>query len=131
MANTTLAGFFILLLFAMSAMSAMLLGKAEEEDMRKPYSVHMIKSMKPHYFNLHQHWYASLLSQVSGSDSTANANELLYTYDIVLHGFAARLSEAEAEAMEGMEGCLAVIMVSILYLWRRYHRGRDRHRRIA
>ncbi|GLJ29020.1 hypothetical protein SUGI_0572790 [Cryptomeria japonica] len=110
MANTMLAGLLILLLFVMSAMW---LGKAEEEDIRKPYIVHMIKSMKPHHFNLHQHWYASLLSQASGSDSTANANELLYTYDIVLHGFAARLSEAEAEAMEGMEGCLAVIPSSI------------------
>ncbi|GLJ29038.1 hypothetical protein SUGI_0573020 [Cryptomeria japonica] len=54
-----------------------------------------------------------MLSHVSGSDPTANANELLYTYDTLLHGFAARLSETEAEAMERMEGCLAVIPSSV------------------
>ncbi|GLJ59029.1 hypothetical protein SUGI_1489020 [Cryptomeria japonica] len=106
MANSALAGFLILLLFFMCAMS---LGKAEEEDIRKPYIIHMIKSMKPQHFYLHQHWYASMLSQVSES----NANELLYTYDTLLHGFAARLSEAEADAMESMEGCLAVVPSSL------------------
>ncbi|GLJ29032.1 hypothetical protein SUGI_0572940 [Cryptomeria japonica] len=102
--------FFILLLLAMSGMWS---GKATKEDVRKPYIVHMIKSMKPQHFNLHQHWYSSMLSHVWGSDPTANANELLYTYDTLLYGFAARLSEAEAEAMEGKEGCLAVIPSSL------------------
>ncbi|GLJ29028.1 hypothetical protein SUGI_0572900 [Cryptomeria japonica] len=65
--------FFILLLFVMSGMWS---GKVTKEDVRKPYIVHMIKSMKPQHFNLHQHWYASLLSHVSGLNPFANANEL-------------------------------------------------------
>ncbi|GLJ29036.1 hypothetical protein SUGI_0573000 [Cryptomeria japonica] len=54
-----------------------------------------------------------MLSHILGSDPTANANDLLYTHDTLLHGFAMRLSEAEAEAMEGMEGWLAVIPSSL------------------
>ncbi|XP_057842554.1 subtilisin-like protease SBT1.7 [Cryptomeria japonica] len=38
-----------------------------------------------------------------------DASLLLYTYDIVLDGFAAKLSSGEAAALESMEGCLAVI----------------------
>ncbi|GLJ29049.1 hypothetical protein SUGI_0573130 [Cryptomeria japonica] len=106
MENTWSATFII----AFLAVSVMWLGKAEDVDARKPYIVRMLKSIKPHHFDLHQNWYASLLSQVSRSDPSAN--ELLYTYDTLLHGFAASLSEAEAEAMEGMEGCLAVIPTS-------------------
>ncbi|GLJ29052.1 hypothetical protein SUGI_0573230 [Cryptomeria japonica] len=108
MENTWFATFIL----AFLAVSVTQLGKAErpDADARKPYIVHMVKTMKPHHFDLHQHWYASLLSQVSRSDPSAN--ELLYTYDTLLHGFAASLSSAEAEAMDGMEGCLAVIPTS-------------------
>ncbi|KAH9306227.1 hypothetical protein KI387_010631, partial [Taxus chinensis] len=86
-----------------------------EHVRRKPYIIHMSKSMKPKHFSLHEHWYASLINEVtSGSDE--HRSLLLYTYDILLHGFAAKLTSAEALALETREGCLAVIPSSISQL---------------
>ncbi|KAH9303605.1 hypothetical protein KI387_008009 [Taxus chinensis] len=101
MANASVAT-LVLILLAISAKSK----AADHDDSRKPYIIHMIRTMKPLHFNLHHHWYDSMLHQVSQSDSPS---ELLYTYDTLFHGFAARLTRAEAEAMESMQGCLAVI----------------------
>ncbi|GLJ35475.1 hypothetical protein SUGI_0713470 [Cryptomeria japonica] len=36
-----------------------------------------------------------------------------YTYDVLLHGFAAKLTTSEAKALESVEGCLAVIPSSL------------------
>ncbi|XP_057822222.2 subtilisin-like protease SBT1.4 [Cryptomeria japonica] len=88
-----------------------ILGTAENYGGRKAYIVHILKSMKPQHFDSHHHWYASMLDQIVQSDPSAK--EMLYTYDTLLHGFAARLSKAEAQAMEAMDGCLAVIPSSL------------------
>ncbi|KAH9290011.1 hypothetical protein KI387_034128 [Taxus chinensis] len=84
--------------------------KADSGDARKPYIVHMLRSMKPQHFSLHEHWYASLLDGVT---SHSDPSLLLYKYDIILHGFAAKLTRAEAEALESFDGCLAVIPSSL------------------
>ncbi|KAH9303996.1 hypothetical protein KI387_008400 [Taxus chinensis] len=92
------------------AVSVVCLGTAENDiTSRKPHIVQIIKSMKPRHFTSHHHWYASMLDTVSQSDEKL----LLYTYDIVLHGFSAMLSKVEAKAMERLEGCLAVIPCSL------------------
>ncbi|GLJ14453.1 hypothetical protein SUGI_0233690 [Cryptomeria japonica] len=106
MANASLAALILMLL----TISATFLGDVEAEDSRKPYIVQMMKTMKPHDFNSDENWYASMLSQVSRSDT---AIDMLYTYDTVLNGFAARMSKAEAEAMQNMDGCLGVIPSSL------------------
>ncbi|KAH9290018.1 hypothetical protein KI387_034135, partial [Taxus chinensis] len=80
--------------------------KADSGDARKPYIVHMMRSMKPQHFSLHEHWYASLLDGVTSTQSDPSL--LLYKYDIILHGFAAKLTRAEAEALESLDGCLAL-----------------------
>ncbi|GLJ29067.1 hypothetical protein SUGI_0573390 [Cryptomeria japonica] len=98
---------FVFTLLSLSA----LLGTAESEDGRKAYIVHVLKSMKPQHFTSHHHWCASVLDQVVLSDPSVN--EILYTYDTLLHDFAARLSKAEAQAMEVMDGCLDVIPSSL------------------
>ncbi|XP_057842556.2 subtilisin-like protease SBT1.8 [Cryptomeria japonica] len=111
------------------------------EEIRMPYIIHMNKSMKPLQFSLREHWYASVINEAtSGSD---DEGLLLYTYDIVLDGFAANLSRAEAAALESVEGCLAVIPSSVRQihtthspqflglggspnnLWPRSHYGKD------
>ncbi|GLJ10270.1 hypothetical protein SUGI_0125080 [Cryptomeria japonica] len=111
------------------------------EEIRMPYIIHMNKSMKPLHFSVQEHWYASLISEAtSGSD---DEGLLLYTYDIVVHGFAAKLSSAEVAALESMEGFLAVIPSSVTKihtthspqflglggshnnLWPRSHYGKD------
>ncbi|GLJ35459.1 hypothetical protein SUGI_0713140 [Cryptomeria japonica] len=79
------------------------------KNVRKPYIVHMMKSMKPQRFRLPELWYASIVNQVTNAASTSDRSILLYTYDVVLHGFAAKLTSAEAAALERMNGCLAVI----------------------
>ncbi|GLJ14455.1 hypothetical protein SUGI_0233740 [Cryptomeria japonica] len=106
MANASLAAPILMIL----TISAIFLGKVEAEDSRMTYIVHMMKSMKPHHFNLHQHWYSSMLNHVSTSDT---GSDMLYTYDTLLHGFAARMSKEEAEAMQNMDGCLGVIFSSL------------------
>ncbi|GLJ29089.1 hypothetical protein SUGI_0573690 [Cryptomeria japonica] len=106
MAKACLATFVLMLLY----LSA-ILGTAENDGGRKAYIVHILKSMKPQHFNSHHQWYASMLDQIVQSDPSAK--EMLYTYDTLLHGFAARLSKAEAQAMEAMDGCLAVIPSSL------------------
>ncbi|KAH9290016.1 hypothetical protein KI387_034133 [Taxus chinensis] len=85
--------------------------KADSGDARKPFIVHMMRSMKPQHFSLHEHWYASLLDGVTSTQSDPSL--LLYKYDIILHGFAAKLTRAEAEALESLDGCLAVIPSSL------------------
>jgi hypothetical protein len=80
--------------------------KVNMETERKSYIVYMDKSMKPDRFSLHQHWYTSLIDEVSGSNSDPTA--MLYTYDTVTHGFVAKMTSAEAQAMENMDGCLVV-----------------------
>ncbi|GLJ29148.1 hypothetical protein SUGI_0574720 [Cryptomeria japonica] len=95
---------FVLILASIFVIS---LATNEGEGARKPYIVRMVESAKPIHFASHHHWYASMLHQLSQSI------ELLYTYDTALHGFAATLSSAEAEVMETMDGCLAVIPSSL------------------
>ena len=80
--------------------------KVKSQTARQTYIVYMDKSMKPDHFILHQHWYSSLIDQVSGSNSDPTA--MLYTYGTVMHGFEAKLTTTEAQAMENMDGSLAV-----------------------
>lgn len=77
----------------------------------KSYIVYMDKSMKPDHFSLHQHWYASMIDQVSESKSETDA--MLYIYDTVMHGFSAKLTSTGAQALENMDGCLAVFPDSV------------------
>ncbi|GLJ35479.1 hypothetical protein SUGI_0713530 [Cryptomeria japonica] len=86
---------------------------ASDENTRKPYIVHMLKSMKPEHFSLHEHWYHSILTNATPASSTSRPSLLLYTYNVLLHGFAAKLTSAEAAALESVDGCLAVIPSSL------------------
>ncbi|XP_057856883.1 subtilisin-like protease SBT1.4 [Cryptomeria japonica] len=99
MASAPRVATFVLVLASIFAIS---LGTPQGEGARKSYIVHVVKSAKPSHFTSHHKWYASMLRQVS--QSVPHATELLYTYDTVLHGFAAMLSSAEAEDMENLEG---------------------------
>lgn len=76
--------------------------KPENEE-RKTYIVHMAKSQMPPSFTDRTHWYDSSLKSVSGSA------QMLYTYTNVVHGFSARLTEAEAESLESQPGILSVL----------------------
>ncbi|KAG6515407.1 hypothetical protein ZIOFF_025819 [Zingiber officinale] len=66
------------------------------------YIVHMAKSQLPPGFAAHRHWYDASLRSVSDSA------DAIYYYDTVAHGFAARLSPAEARALSRRHGVLSV-----------------------
>ncbi|GLJ12663.1 hypothetical protein SUGI_0195410 [Cryptomeria japonica] len=72
---------------------------------RFSYIVHVDKSKKPEQFGLHRDWYVSMLNETNQS--------ILYTYDVVMHGFAAKLTSREAKSMEKMNGCLGVYRDSL------------------
>ncbi|XP_020092896.1 subtilisin-like protease SBT1.7 isoform X2 [Ananas comosus] len=67
------------------------------------YIVHMAKHAMPAEFAEHRAWYGASLRSVSGAGA-----ELLYAYDTVAHGFSARLTPAQARALERLPGVVAV-----------------------
>ncbi|KAF5937070.1 hypothetical protein HYC85_024576 [Camellia sinensis] len=69
---------------------------------KRTYIVHMAKSQMPASFDEHTHWYDSSLKSVSDSA------EMLYTYDIVVHGFSTRLTVEESQSLESQPGILGV-----------------------
>uniref|UniRef100_A0A453HDM8 Subtilisin-like protease n=4 Tax=Triticinae TaxID=1648030 RepID=A0A453HDM8_AEGTS len=79
---------------------------AAAAEQRATYIVHMAKSAMPAEYADHGEWYGASLRSVS--TGRAAAAKMLYSYDTVLHGFSARLTEQEASDMAGMDGVLAV-----------------------
>ncbi|VAH94310.1 unnamed protein product [Triticum turgidum subsp. durum] len=79
---------------------------AAAAEQRATYIVHMAKSAMPAEYADHGEWYGASLRSVSTGG--APAAKMLYSYDTVLHGFSARLTEQEASDMAGMDGVLAV-----------------------
>ncbi|XP_049381649.1 subtilisin-like protease SBT1.7 [Solanum stenotomum] len=70
---------------------------------KKTYIIHMAKSQMPATFDDHTHWYDASLKSVSESA------EMIYVYNNVIHGFAARLTAQEAESLETQPGILSVL----------------------
>eukprot|EP01018_Ginkgo_biloba_P007252 Gb_31262 [translate_table: standard] len=70
------------------------------------YIVHMDKSVMPRAFSSHTHWYASTVSSITQNRVREKNEEeaLLYTYDTVMHGFSAKLTRSEAEALKNIPG---------------------------
>jgi subtilisin family serine protease len=75
---------------------------AAGRDDRSTYIVHMSRSAMPNDFIEHGEWYAASLQSVSESAT------VVYTYDTLVHGYSARLTRAEAEAMASQPGVLLV-----------------------
>lgn len=78
------------------------LAQKEPESKKRTYIVHMDKSHMPANFADHQEWYFSSLKSVS------DTAEMLYTYNSVIRGFSTRLTEEEAQLLEGQPGILVV-----------------------
>ena len=67
------------------------------------YIVRFARSEIPAAYTEHRDWYDASLQAVSDSA------EMLYTYGTVTHGFSARLTAAEAEALGARPGVVAVL----------------------
>ncbi|GJN23229.1 hypothetical protein PR202_gb10859 [Eleusine coracana subsp. coracana] len=91
----------ILLAVAAAALLVAAAAGAGRDD-RSTYIVHMSHSAMPNDFVEHGEWYAASLQSVSDSAT------VLYTYDTLVHGYSARLTRAEAEALEQQPGVLLV-----------------------
>lgn len=97
---------FSLLLFLVSSDSSF------PQQQQYTYIVHVSKSHMPTGFASHTDWYNSALASVKGlqpEQFDAQQHGPIYAYDTVMHGFAAKLTRAEAEAMEKMDGFLTII----------------------
>ncbi|PKI37462.1 hypothetical protein CRG98_042124 [Punica granatum] len=57
----------------------------------------------PRAFQHHEHWYDANLRSVS------HTAEMIYTYSTAIHGFATRLTAAEAESLATRPGILSVL----------------------
>ncbi|XP_043712319.1 subtilisin-like protease SBT1.7 [Telopea speciosissima] len=96
--------FALLFLFQLGLLCNVSVGVVDKPKLEKnTYIVHMAKSKMPVSFNDHTQWYASNLKSVSESA------EMLYTYNNVIHGFSTRLTDEEANSLEGRSGILAVL----------------------
>lgn len=69
---------------------------------KKTFIIHMDKSNMPASFNNHVNWYESSLKSVSESTNT------LYTYNVVIHGYSAQLTDDEARLLKEQPGVLLV-----------------------
>ncbi|KAL9229811.1 hypothetical protein vseg_005240 [Gypsophila vaccaria] len=70
---------------------------------KKTFIVHVAKSQKPVEYVHHLEWYESSLRTVS------DTAEMMYTYNTAAHGYATRLTEAEAESLSALPGVLSVL----------------------
>lgn len=73
---------------------------------RKTYIVHMDKSLMPTSFigSKSSTWYSSIIDSINPADGGARH---VYTYDTVLHGFSAVLSENELETLKKSSGFIS------------------------
>ncbi|XP_050223081.1 subtilisin-like protease SBT1.3 [Mercurialis annua] len=79
---------------------------------RKTYIIQMDKHAKPETYPNLLEWYSSKVQSVlSESESGANSDDeerIIYSYEAVFHGVAAKLTEEEAERLEEVDGVVAV-----------------------
>ncbi|KAK9109224.1 hypothetical protein Sjap_017284 [Stephania japonica] len=87
--------FSILILFGKATSSSMV-------EERRTYIIHMDKSSMPVPFTTHHHWYTSTLASLDGIAPTH-----LYTYNHVMNGFSAVLTESQLEQLEKIPGHVA------------------------
>lgn len=86
------------------AVVAAVMGKVEGRDAsRQTYIVHMAKFQMPTVFQRQDDWYEASLRSVSESA------EMIYTYSTAIHGFSARLTALEVEALAARPGILSVL----------------------
>ncbi|KAJ6837716.1 subtilisin-like protease SBT1.3 [Iris pallida] len=88
------------------------------------YIVHMSKPDMPKSFTRHLDWYSSTLKQALSSplstesqvSEAAAVERMVYSYQTALHGFAAKLTKQEAEALETAHGVAAVLPETVYRL---------------
>ncbi|PIN26151.1 Tripeptidyl-peptidase II [Handroanthus impetiginosus] len=94
-------------------LSLFLLAHNAHSAKRSVYIVHMDKSLMPKAFSDHHFWYSSILksansvvqTSLDGGDKTQP--KLIYTYDNAFHGFSAKMSKDELQALRNSPGFIS------------------------
>ncbi|XWS18805.1 hypothetical protein CRYUN_Cryun32bG0076400 [Craigia yunnanensis] len=79
---------------------------SSSSDRPENFIIHVSKSHKPSLFSSHHHWYSSILHSLPPSP---HHTKLLYTYELAINGFSARLTARQAEKLRELPGILSVI----------------------
>ncbi|XP_008780099.1 subtilisin-like protease SBT1.3 [Phoenix dactylifera] len=90
----------------------------------RTYIIHMAKSEMPQIFTHRLQWYASTIKSVTSSpkleavaeEEEDPAERIIYSYENAFHGFAAKLTEDEAEKLESIPGVATVLPETIYRL---------------
>ncbi|XP_031497421.1 subtilisin-like protease SBT1.3 [Nymphaea colorata] len=81
------------------------------------FVIHADKSKLPEDFSNHLDWYSATLSSIVEEPYLKNGYErIIYSYENVFHGFAAKLSEREAEKLQNQRGILAIFPETVYQL---------------
>ncbi|KAL3824505.1 hypothetical protein ACJIZ3_020534 [Penstemon smallii] len=99
--------------FIFSLFTIFLLPSAISSDGHETFIVHVSKSEKPPVFSTHHHWYTSIIKSLPPHHRPA---KILYTYDLAVRGFSARLSAAQAEVLRRLPGVISVIPDAVRHL---------------
>ncbi|KQK13221.1 hypothetical protein BRADI_1g08670v3 [Brachypodium distachyon] len=75
--------------------------KTQTPSTSNTYIIQTNHLSKPSRFTTLDHWYASMVA-------TNSTGRILHTYDTVMHGFAVRLTDAEARRMSRIPGVFGV-----------------------
>nr|XP_043614253.1 subtilisin-like protease SBT1.3 [Erigeron canadensis] len=79
---------------------------------KKTFIVHMNNIAMPPTFTDHVEWYASVIQSLTVSpldNDNEDDKRIIYTYRYAFHGIAARLTDEEAERLEGQHGVISVL----------------------
>ncbi|XP_026438704.1 subtilisin-like protease SBT1.4 [Papaver somniferum] len=112
--------FLILIIFLTSPLLSLAASYNEEDNEQlKTFIVFVSKPDKPSVFVSHHEWYhatlASLPIPASSSFSSSSNNQhhkpqqIIYTYDHAMHGFAARLTLSQASHLRNVPGIVSVL----------------------
>lgn len=91
----------LLSLFLFASLSS----SSKSGENRRTYIIHMDKSAMPDSFSTHHDWYMSTLSSLSSPDGISSTH--LYTYNHVIDGFSAVLSQSHLEQLQSLPAHLA------------------------
>ena len=73
------------------------------------YIIHTDIQFRPSLFSTQDEWYSSMIHSLTDPKiDSITSTRIFYTYDIVLQGFAARLTDQEAERFANEPGVIAV-----------------------
>ncbi|XP_027357298.1 subtilisin-like protease SBT1.3 [Abrus precatorius] len=84
---------------------------ANAQFAKKTYLIQMDKSAMPKTFSNHLEWYSSKVKSALSKSLEAdmdNEERIIYNYQNAFHGFAAKMTEEEAEKLEAEEGVVAI-----------------------